>query len=70
MRIVVSITPDDRRRLMWWARKKGKTLPWAIQEAIYCYLVPIKATADAETLKKPRKARVIVMKKWKAGHRR
>lgn len=48
-RIMVTLDEADFRRLTWWAAKKGKPVAAVLRDAVWAYLVPIAADADAAT---------------------
>ncbi len=41
------VSASDVRRLRWWARTAGKPLAAILQDAVWAYLLPIAADADA-----------------------
>ena len=47
-RIAVSIPDDDMRVLAWWAAKKGKPVASVVRDAVWAYLLPVRADADKE----------------------
>ncbi|MBS0219159.1 MAG: hypothetical protein JSR91_00305 [Proteobacteria bacterium] len=48
VRIMASITPEDMRRLTWLANKRQVPVAKLIRDAVWAYLLPIAADADAE----------------------
>lgn len=46
-RVMVSLQPDDMRRLTWWANKHGVPVSNVLRNAVWAYLLPIAADADA-----------------------
>lgn len=46
-RIAVSLEPDDMRRLTWWAAKNKVPVSSVLRNAVWAYLLPVAADADA-----------------------
>jgi hypothetical protein len=46
-RVMASLEPDDMRRLCWLAKKRRVPVSKVLRDAVYAYLLPIRADADA-----------------------
>jgi hypothetical protein len=48
-RICVTLDADGFRRMAWLARKRGVPMNAVLADAVYAYVLPIAADADADT---------------------
>jgi len=48
-RICVTLDADGFRRMAWLARKRGVPMNAVLADAVYAYVLPIAADADAAT---------------------
>ncbi len=48
VRIMVSLSPDDMRRVSWLAQRRKHPVAKVLRDAVYAYMLPIAADADAD----------------------
>lgn len=44
----MSLPPDEMRRLVWLALRRGVPVAQVLRDAVHAYLLPIRADADRE----------------------
>lgn len=47
-RVMVSVPPDDMRRITWLARKRKVPVAKVLRDAVWAYVLPIAADADRD----------------------